>query len=720
MTNELPERRDFTSRIHQLFQQWRKGRFDPALVAWCLTAPLLQAVIARFAAAKLAKPPDPALVKLFLAWSVELLRPPADAAPNSTAVRDFTILWAYYGRGDAAKTVYHPLGGTESTFRTNWSKAATAAVADLLYARWNATSTTPLGQQWQLYALRQQLPPALQPVLHLLTVSTMPWPRDWLAQLPQHLAAPRAAPPLVSATLAKSKPALHTLPLLDAIRWFAQVGWLPAGDPTTAPLVAFPPALRTQLVHSLTLEERQHGHRLAAHCAFLAAADLTAVGHWLQAGEEPAAIALLLATGNALLPMNAVDEPPAATTPPLTAERLATLAQLCDQVPRPAIDAPGWGQLKHLRGRIAHRQASQGSAPAARAELLQRTLTEYQEALHFLPLGPEKATVHYQLAELALPLDSLLADQHLRQCIELLTPTRADRALLVRAYIKRAWLAIQQRPDLTAAEATLKHAWLLLDAGAVRTPSIQSDWYNAWGTLCFCKGEFTKGVDALRQGIELLREQPDQLRLCMMLHNQGLEFSTQPGGEQAIALHYLHESLAIATRINHLPMQMLCSKAIGGCYFHLQQYAAAIRCYEQAYALIPADSDFKAHLCYDLAEAHIMQLAPTAAIGYFHQGLALAQQMALPELISAYHALAAQAPWLWIDAYKPRMAVAICLLLSQGQLKSQEYAHAAQINEKTALKDLQSLVAQTILQQSGKARATLYTLNRNVTTTDAE
>lgn len=194
----------------------------------------------------------------------------------------------------------------------------------------------------------------------------------------------------------------------------------------------------------------------------------------------------------------------------------------------------------------------------------------------------------------------------------------------------------------------------------------------------------------------------------MMLHNQGLEFSTQHSSEQRIALHYLQQSLAIAVRIQHVQMQMLCYKAIGGCHFHQQQYAEAIRFYARAYALIAADSDFKVHLCYDLAEAHAMDMAPEAAITYFRQGLTLAQQMALPELIAAYHGLAAQSPWLWIEPYKPRMAAAIRRLLTHGQLKSQEYAQAANINEKTALKDLQDWVEQQILCQVGKARATSY------------
>lgn len=717
MSNGMPERRDFARRIHQLFQQWRKGHFDAALVEWCLAAPLLQGVVATLASANVAKPRDSDLIKLFLAWTVESLRPPADVPPTADVVRDFTILWAYYRQGDAAKTVYQALGGTESTFRTNWCKEATAAAADLLYERWHATVETPIGQQWQLYALRHQLPPALHPVLYLLTVSTTPWSAAWLRQLPLSLpTTPHATTTFALPPLAGSEPARQALPITAALDWLVRVGWLPAADDALADwMVALPPALRAQLHNNLTPEERQNGHRLAAHCALLAQDGLTAAWHWLQAGEAQAAIHLLLEHSTALFAVDELDNDPAAAKTPLTAQAQATLAQLLDQAPQQAVDAAQWGQIKRLRGRIAQLQARQlqVATPAERAELFQRTLTEYQEALHFLPQGADKAAVHYQLAELAFALDSALAEQHLRQCIELLTAAPTARALLVRAYIKRAWLAIQQRPDLTAAEASLKHARLLLDALPDRAPILWSDWYNAWGTLYFCKGEFTKGVDALAQGIALLREQPNQARLCMMLHNQGLEFSTRPQGEQQIALHYLQQSLAIAVRINHVQLQMLCYKAIGGCYFHLQQYDAAIHYYNQAYALIPADSDFKVHLCYDLAEAHILQVTPTAAITYFHQGLALAHQMALQDLIAAYHDLAAQSPWLWIDSYKPRMDAAIRLLLTQGQLKSQEYAQAATINEKTALKDLQSLVAQTILLQAGKARATTYTLNTN-------
>ena len=717
MTSVMPERGDFANRIHQLFQQWRKDRFDPALVQWGVSAPLLHGAVVSLAAAHVAKQSDADLIKLFLAWTVELLRPAVDAAPTSKELRDYTILTRYYRQGDAAKTVYQAFGGTESTFRTNWCKAATTAAADLLYERWQATSESPMGQQWQRYALRHHLPLALQPVLHLLAVSTTPWPVAWLTQLPQHLSVASAptvpAAPSVSAALAKSTTSLHTLPVLEAITCFARIGWLLPNAPTTMSTVAFPPALRAQLSNSLTPAEQQNGHRLAAHCLLLAQESLPAAWHWLQAGEAAAAIDLLLAQGQALLMVDEFDADPAQGEPPLTAATLATWAQLLDQLSRQAVAAPQWGQLKQLRGRIAQLQARdpQVTAPADRVALRQRTLTEYQEALHFLPSGVGKAMVHYQLAELSFALDSLLADQHLRECIEQLTAAPPTHPLLVRAYIKRAWLTIQPRPDLSAAEANLKHARRLLAALGDRPPTIWSDWYNAWGTLCFCKGEFDKGVDALRQGIELLRAQPNQLRLGMMLHNQGLEFSTQPSGEQQIALHYLQQSLAISVRLNHLHLQMLCYKAIGGCHFHLQHYAEAIRCYEQAYALMPADFDFKVHLCYDLAEAHAIQLAPAAAIRYFRQGFALAQQMGLSELILAYHELAAQSPWLWIEAYKPRMDAAIRLLLTQGQLKSQEYAQAANINEKTALKDLQSWVTQKLLQQSGKARATTYTLN---------
>lgn len=704
MLSLLPTQREFNQRIHQLFQQWRKDQFDAALIQWFLSAPLLQSALPPL-------PADTTRVKLCLAWTIELLRPPVDTPADPKQVRDYNILTAYYRDGQAAKAIYDPLGGTESTFRTNWCKEATTAAAALLYTHWHATAETAIGQQWQMYAQSHQLPPGVQDVLRLLAVSREPWSAAWLTNLSQHLAAQATDPqpdgsPLHT-TLAATTATLQTLPVQEAIDCFIRLGWLPPA----ATMVEFAPALRGQLLRSLTPAESQNGHRLAARCAFLTQTPLTAVHHWQQAGEHGCVAQVLLTTGERLF---AQDED-AQTGEPPAADLLATLAQLLAHTSAQAMTAAVWGRLKRLAGRVAQLQAMQSHhAPnARRAALLQSAMTEYQEALRFLADSGEKAAVHYQLAELALPLDGALADQHLRHCIDLLTTVPTGNTLVVRAYIKRAWLSIQQRPDLIAAEANLKQARLLLDNLPTRSATGWSDWYNAWGTLCFCKGEFSRGVEALAQGIDLVREQPNQVRLCMMLHNQGLEFSSQQSAEQRIALHYLQQSLAIAVRIQHLQMQMLCYKAIGGCYFHLQQYEEAIRFYERAYMLIPADSDFKVHLCYDLAEAHVMRLAPEAAITHFRQGMTLAKQMALPDLIAAYHDLAAQSPWLWIEPYKPRMAFAIRLLLTQQQIKSQEYAQAANINEKTALKDLQDWVAQKILCQIGKARATAYVLSNH-------
>lgn len=713
MSNVMLTRSAFNQRVHQLFQEGRKARFTPATLDWLATAPLVQRALALHTCAEMAPLSVATLARLCLAWLVELLRPPTDAPTDPKRLRDFTILAAYYGQGAAAKTVYQALDGTESTFRTNWCKAATTAAADLLYQHWDATAESASGRQWQLYVQIHALPPAVQPVLQLLAVSTTPWPVAWLAQLPRHLAAAPAAaqPSPLSLTLAKSTTTLQQLPIQEAVACLAHLGWVSAAvTTTTVPIVTVAPPLREQLCSSLTPAERQNGHRLAAHCAFLAQEALTAAWHWLQAGEMECAVQVLLESGQQLFTDDDLEGEQTPEETPLTVALTATLAPLLDQVGGQAVDAPRWGQLKRLRGRVAQLQArqAQATAPPARAALLQRALTEYQEAIHFLAAGIDKATVHYQLADLSFAMDGALADQHLSHCIEQLTSIAPDHALLVRAYIKRGWLTIQQRPDLTAAEANLKQARLLLDARPTRTPMLWSDWYNAWGTLCFCKGEFSQGVNALAQGIDLLREQPNQLRLCMMLHNQGLEFSTQHSGEQKIALHYLQQSLAIAIRSSYVQMQMLCYKALGGCYFHMAQYGTALTFYQQAYALIPADSDFKVHLCYDLAEAYVMRLEAEPALTYFRQGFQLAQQMALAELIAAYHALAAQSPWLWIEPYKPRMAIAIRLLLSHGQLKSQEYAQAANINEKTALKDLQEWVEQQILCQVGKARATVY------------
>lgn len=703
-------RHEFNRRIHQLFQQWRKARFEATTLQWFLTAPLVQGMVQQRTAGSIPPLTEPTLVKLCLAWAVELLRPPVDAPIESKQMRDFTILSAYYREGQAAKAVYYPLGGTESTFRTNWCKEATTAVAELLYEHWHATADSAMGRQWRRYAQVHQLPPGVQNVLQLLAVSTPPWPAALFSQLPDLAATPPADAPVVAIQIyahqAKTAATLQQLPIQEALASFQELGWLPpAASMPESSVVEFAPALREQLRQSLTREEVQQGHRLAGYGAFLAHTPLTAIGHWQQAGEQPCATHLLLHTGQALFAMDDDQE-----ETPLAPTVLQSLALLLKNLAGPTLEAQEWGRLKRLRGRLAHLQAMQpqGTPTEPPALLLQQAMTEYQEALRFLTDGAEKAAVHYQLAALTLPLDSALADHHLRQCIDLLTGAPTGNVLSGRAYIKRAWLSIQQRPDLVAAEANLKQARLLLDALPTREPRLWSDWYNAWGTLCFCKGEFSKGVEALEQGIDLLREQPNQVRLCMMLHNQGLEFSTQHSGEQRIALHYLQQSLAIAVRIQHVQMQMLCYKAIGGCHFHQQQYAEAINFYERAYALIAADSDFKVHLCYDLAEAHAMDMAPEAAITYFQQGLTLAQQMALPGLIAAYHALAAQSPWLWIEPYKPRMAVAIRLLLTHGQLKSPEYAQAANINEKTALKDLQDWVEQQILYQVGKARTTVY------------
>ncbi|MFN8445013.1 MAG: hypothetical protein U0175_29775 [Caldilineaceae bacterium] len=703
---------EWYSDVHQLFQQWRKGSLSTVSVRWLIASPWISSAMRTLPVTIKVATPEASLVNLALAWLVELLRPTA-TEPDAKDLRHFTILAQYYGEKQAAKVVYQPLGGSESTFRTNWCKEATAAAADLLRQRWAEADDSEFSRRWQTYAHLHLLPSEAQHLLHLITVSQQPWSALYLCQAPRHLAAmtemeaQQTGEPLASA-LAEASNLLQQIPIEDAIRCVSDLGWLT--HPFTLPCAVDSPVelhsgVRSHLSNILTAEEQQLGHRLAATCCWLAQDWLTACWHWQAASEFRVAAQLVQLFGEPLLTRE--EEPDES---PLSDEQVVRLATLLQKLPSQPFTVPEWGRIKWLGGRVAQLQANHATPNEGgeRAAFVQSAIVQYGEALRCLTDPEQRATLHYQLAQITTTLDSSLADQHFEHCIALLKGTATASPLLVRAYMRRGWLYIQQRPDWVAAEAWLKQARLLLEELPERNALLWSDWYNGWGSLCFCKGEFDQGVAALASGIDLLHEQPNQLRLCKMLHNQGLEFSTQPNGDQQIALYYLQQSLAIAQQLSHLQLQMLCHKAIGGCYFYLNQFEKAITSYQQAYELISGDSDFKAHLCYDLAEAHAMLLNVEAAIRYFQLGLTLAQRMNLSPVLAVYHQLADQLPWLRIYPYKPRMEVAIRLLIAHKAIKCEEYAQTAKINDKTARKDLNDWVEQKLLRQVGKARATTY------------
>lgn len=707
---------EWYSAVHQLFQQWRKGSFTNESVQWLVASPWINSAIRTLPATANVLFTEATLVSLALAWLVELLRPTVPAS-DPKDLRHYTLLAQYYGAKQPAKVVYQPLGGSESTFRTNWCKEATASVADLLRQHWAEADESEFSRRWQIYAHLHLLPSAAQQLLHLITVSQQSWSALYLCQAPRYLAAmtkmeaPQTGEPLASA-LAEANNLLQQFPIEDAIRCVSDLGWLT--QPFTSLCTADSPVelrsgIRLHLSNILTAEEQQLGYRLAASCCWLAQDRLTACGHWQAAGDFRVAAQILLTIGEPLLTLETDPE-----EAPVHGEQLAQLAALLQKLPSQPFTVPEWGRIKWLSGGVAQLQANHATANAGseRAIFLQSAIAQYNEALRCLTECEEQVTLHYQLAQITTTLDSNLADQHFQHCIDLLKSKVTATPLLVRAYMRRGWLYIQQRPDWVAAEAWLKQARLLLEELPERDALLWSDWYNGWGSLCFCKGEFDEGVAALADGIALLHKQPNQLRLCKMLHNQGLEFSTQPNGDQHIALHYLQQSLAIAQQLPHLQLQMLCHKAIGGCYFYLNHFEKAITSYQQAYKLISGDSDFKAHLCYDLAEAHAMLCNIEAAIHYFQQGLTLAQRMNLSTVLTVYQDLATQLPWLGIESYKARMEVAIRLLIAHKTLKCEAYAQAAHINEKTARKDLNDWVEQGILRQLGKARATIYTFER--------
>ncbi|MFN8492022.1 MAG: hypothetical protein U0350_30755 [Caldilineaceae bacterium] len=694
----------FANRIHLLFQQWRKRKFDPTLSEWLATAPLFRTAWVDAVAVIDPAWPQARRIELFLAWVIEWVRTTDGEAAAAKKERHVYILQDYYGQRFSAKAVYLPLGGSESTFRTNWCKEATQYASERLYAHWQDTGETAVAGQWRVYAQSRSLAPAYQSFLQLLTVSQRPWPVAALMNLFLNAAKQPTWAGLPTANwLQEPQPFIA-----EALACFTRLGWLYAASPVDGePMIELNAAIRQQLDNFLQPEERQQAHRLAAQGYGLAQARLDACWHWQSAGDIEQAAQAVLASGQPLLAAydEEVDAPPG---------QLARLAELVQRFDSKAFASVVWGQLKQLAGRIAQLQAAQAARtdPAALARYTEIALAEYKLALLYLTKPQAQALVYFQMARLYSRLDNALAVQSFKLCLMRLDAHQLRNELWARTHLRCAWLYIQQCPDLIAAEAHLKQARLPLNELGPPALLLWSDWHNAWGTLAFCKGEFQKGVEALTQGIALLTDQPDRLRLCKLLHNQGLEFSAQPHADQTIALYYLEQSLTIAQQLDHRFMQMLCHKVIGGCYFRSQNFAEAILAYQQAYALMSATPDFKAYLCYDLAEAyaHILQIGD--AIHFFKQGLEIAQTLHLSDILVEFQNLTLEYPWLQIETYAPRMAWAIQLLHEQGRLKSKAYAEMAKINDKTAMKDIQMWLDQKIVRQVGKARATYYELNR--------
>ncbi|MCE7985322.1 MAG: hypothetical protein DYG89_29460 [Caldilinea sp. CFX5] len=453
-----------------------------------------------------------------------------------------------------------------------------------------------------------------------------------------------------------------------------------------AGMVYAPPLVRDTLLGQLPIDERLRWHQSAAgyyetQCNYWEAAH-----HWRLAGASERAAQLLLEHVQTIinrLKGNELDDLLAAFQPTEVA-------------------APTWVRLKLVSGQIAEGRANLAAALAA-----------YSAALQTEDVAI-KANAHYRLAKILeyRNLDEALA--HYARGIELLERSGVDNPLLVKMYIHRSWIFIQDRQDFRRAESSLQRAKALID------PTNREDYadlYNASGELFHREGKWAYAIEDRLQAWLAAKESNDLERIVKIGYNVGGDYTEMHNFPAALT--YLNQSLALAQEKGMLAMVAQCDEVIGICYFYQADYAAAIRSYKAAYQIFAQVQNKTAltNSCFNLAEAYAIGNDRAQARRYYEEGVALATTLIRqPDdadsllIVKRFAELKQQYPLLLIDAttVNERQQRALAYVQQHGKITNREYRLLNGVQNKTAAAELKLLVAQQLLTQSGQGAAVSY------------
>ena len=611
-------------------------------------------------------------IGLLLEWGIDQLRPHGEQSWLAPAWRDYNTLRGYYAQRMSQEELALELSCSLSRVAKLRDEAVRALVRTLEHALRDALQperAAAVADSQRAFAARrlyEACSPDQQALLRRAAILCPPVPVDWLAGKPGALRY------------------MQVWKHLDAL---ADAGLLAQSSEG----VSMPAELVAYAERCLTAEEAERWRSDAIEYEFRRDGWLQAARHCLLAGEPLRAAQTLL------------DEERKRNM--LACGQAEALAALLETFPSTDISRSVWGRLRILAGDVA--QALGRLDQAAR---------HYHQALAIQDdaIVADALYRHARVLELQQKFDEVLSNY--TRSIALLRQTGARGRLLAEALVHRAWIYIQQRPDVAAAEADLNHARALLQHND--RDALWAQLQNAAGWLsAHAHGDFDAAIRQYQDALVVARNSGDTLLICKILINLGRtclgrQMQRPMPANLAHGEEYLKEARQLATQTGALDLQATCEKAIGNvCYFR-GQYAQAMAHYLRArQAFIETGNrDHQTNTCYDLVETALAMGDREAAGRYYDEGLSLAQEQGDQDMIRMFNEIGRATSGLYPLGLNERQRVAMDVVKQAGYVTARALAERTRAPLRNVQRDLGQLVERGLLRQMGKARAARYIL----------
>ncbi len=596
-------------------------------------------------------------VQAVLRWAVDRLRPAGEHSWTAVAWRMHNLLKALFIDGRRVSEVAESMGLSEQTLY-QLRPQAVAAAARVLRAELEEPVDPAGRRDASLMERYARLSPGEQQVLRLAAIFRRPVPASLIHRLAQEAGARG---------------------IQDSLRGLVAARLLVSDEQGSDVLAR--PEIRQYLAPLLTPQERRQWHYAAGEHAQGRGAHLDAARHFLAAGAQESAAQTLIAHWRDI-----ADD-----------AQLEDLRDVLAGFRAGEVSAEAWPRLKIIAGEVAESLDDVDTA-----------LAEYQKALGAADVHT-KALAYYRRAK-ALELkdiDESLA--HYGYGIQLLGEAAPRDPLLSRMHIDQAWIFIQERQDLARAEASLNRAQLAIAAADRES---WADLHNAWGELCYRKGDAEAAIDHHWQGWLAAKEIDNAERQMKAAHNLGQLYAET--GKYDRGLVYLQEAKDLAMKIGNRKLEALCDKSIGACHFWLGQVPEAIRYYRVARDIFVEmkNQSWQAHACYDLAEAHAEMGDLALGAPFYDEGRRIAQAIGSERLLREFDDLARRHAGLGAAGRNlgERHLKALAWARAQGSVTNRDYQRLTGISQKQAARDLAELAAKGLLVRLGGGRSTRYEL----------
>ncbi|MBN1889581.1 MAG: tetratricopeptide repeat protein [Thermoflexales bacterium] len=630
-----------------------------------------------------------------LRWAVDRLRPAGAPSWTDYAWQRFHVLHAYYINSDKDKNPYTREDPDKNpTLRGELDKKTTITLADL--AAWMYV------QEPTVYQRRQEAVEAVGKVLRE-EIAALKFARERKAyaladRYARHL--PNAQLLLRIAAVFRhfvSIDVLHHMAdkaamgdIQHSVLDLATTYLLVSNEQGTSVMVH--PEARPYLLSLLSPEERQAWQRAAGNHYEEQGDYVEAAHHLHQANAAERAADMLIAHAQDAMRDMHVEE----------------LYEGLAEFRRAELGENTWARLKIVAGQVAELIHNFDAALAEYGGALQagdaRTRAEayYRRAKVLEGKNVDEALAHYDEG-VALLEEVAPGGQ-----------ASAQDRLLTEMYIHRAFIFLQDSPDLERAEMNLRRAEALVQRSDKEN---WADLHNAWGELYNRREDYPRAVEHRMQAWVAATALRDNERMMKMAYNLGMDYAYQ--GQHERALEYLEQGKDLASKMGNQYLGGVCHKGIGNCYFFQERYQEAIVAYQKAYTNLVAckNRDWQACICHDLAEAYARLGDAAQAERYFREGLAIAQEANDQGLLGAFQALAQElvpgdaASWPLEECLNERQQQALAYVKEHGAITNRGYRELTGVAQRQAARDLIELVERGIFKAVGLGRATRYELD---------